>query len=210
MTRPLIIVGSAGMARDAAWLADRTGIWELVAFVEDSPRAPLLNDVPVLTFEAAVKRHPQAQVVTAVGSPAVRKMLRERALEMGFAEATLVDPDARIAHRVVLGPGSVVCAGATISVDSQIGAAALVNMNSTVGHDALWDDYVTVSPGVNIAGWVAVGEGAFMGIGSQIIEGKDGAPLVIGAWSTVAGGACVIRAVEARTMVAGVPARPKG
>lgn len=208
MSNPLVIIGAGGFAREVAWLASRTGSYEVVAFVEDSPR-DALHGVPVMNFTDAAQRHPGVRTVTAVGSPTVRKLLRERALALGFTEATLIDPDARIGHRVHLGPGAVICAGVVMTVDAQIGAAAQVNLNATVGHDASWGDYVTVSPGVNLSGWVAIDEGGFLGTGAQVIEGRPDAHLTIGAWSTVAAGACVIRDVAPGTLVAGVPAQAK-
>jgi acetyltransferase-like isoleucine patch superfamily enzyme len=67
-------------------------------------------------------------------------------------------------------------------------------------------DFSTVSPGVNIAGNVHVGEGVFFGVGANVINGVHSRPLVIGDGAVVAAGACVTRDVEPNSMVAGVPA----
>ena len=206
MKKPLVIVGAGGFAREVAWLAGRTGEWDLLAFVEDSPHCALLNGTPVLTFDNAHSLHPGTNAVIAVGSTSGRKLLRERCLSLGFVDATLIDPSAIIGDRVQIGPGSVICAGVTITVDCHIGAAAHINLHSTLGHNVRFEEYVTVSPGANVSGWVTVKRGAFLGTGCQIIDGKADDRLVVGEWATIAGGACVIRNVEDGALVAGVPA----
>lgn len=206
MKKPLLIVGAGGSAREVAWLAARTTRWNVLAFVEDTPHSPALNGIPILNFEDASDRFPETKVVVAVGSTKGRKLLRERCKSLGFRDATLIDPSAIVGDRVDIGPGSVICAGAIVTVDCRIGEAVQINVRSTISHNDDLGDYVTVSPGVNIAGWVTVKPGAFLGVGSRIIDGKPDNRLVIGEWATVAGGACVIRNVEDGAMVAGVPA----
>ena len=55
-----------------------------------------------------------------------------------------------------------------------------------ISHDDQIEDYVTVAPGVNIAGNVTIHEGAYIGFGTSIRE-----KITIGPWSVIGGGAFV-------------------
>lgn len=46
----------------------------------------------------------------------------------------------------------------------------MINRNVNISHDVVIRDYTTIAPGVNIAGNVTIGEGAYIGIGASIRE----------------------------------------
>lgn len=70
-----------------------------------------------------------------------------------------------------------------------------------VGHHATVHDYVTLSPGANVAGAVTIGEGAYIGMGA-IILGR----VTIGDHAVDGAGAVVTRDVPERVQVMGIPA----
>ena len=69
-------------------------------------------------------------------------------------------------------------ANCIITTDLTVGAHVILNLNSSLTHDDIIEDYVTIQPGVAIAGSVHIGEGTEVGTGSSIIQGVR-----IGAWS---------------------------
>lgn len=82
-----------------------------------------------------------------------------------------------------------------------------MNYSATISHDCTMGDWVTVSPGVNVAGYVRMGDGVFAGLGAQILPGRPDLPLVIGEGCTIAAGATVTRPLGPNLTVAGTPAR---
>ena len=84
-----------------------------------------------------------------------------------------------------------------------IGARATVSLGATIvthldmGESPLRERYPRAVAGV------AIGEGAYIGANATILAGCD-----VGRESVVAAGAVVTEPVPARTVVAGVPARP--
>lgn len=113
-----------------------------------------------------------------------------------------VHPAAYVHASVVLGPGTVVFAGATIQPDTVVGNHVIVNTGASLDHDCRIGDFAHIAPGVSLCGAVEVGEGALLGVGSSATPGIE-----IGSWSTVGAGAVVVEDLPAGSVAAGVPAR---
>lgn len=212
---PVVIFGAGGSAREVAWLcsADRAGapLHTVAAFVDDAPRlqGTQVNGIPVLSLHEARVRHADASMLVAVGSPRTREEMVERARAAGFGFATAVHPRAEVSPWVEMGEGTVVCAGCIVTTNIRLGRQVQVNIACTISHDAVLEDYVTLAPGVHIAGTVTLGRGAYVGIGASIINGRPGRPLVIGEGAVVGAGAVVTKEVAPGTTVVGVPARAR-
>ena len=77
-----------------------------------------------------------------------------------------------------------------------------MNTGSLIDHETVVESFAHVAPGCAVAGRVVIGEGAFLGIGSRVIE-----KVRIGAWTTVGAGSVVLRDLPARVTAYGIPAR---
>jgi sugar O-acyltransferase (sialic acid O-acetyltransferase NeuD family) len=208
----LLIVGAGGHARELLWLASRVHgqTRPIRVAVESGWEAPQeLAGIPVESLDAIAPQLDGLEYVIAIGDSKVRKRIADRLDAAGAKAAVLIDPSAQRSDRVLVGPGSVVCAGSILTCDITVGRHVHINAGCIVHHDARIGDFATLSPGVRVAGHVEIGAQAFIGIGASIINGRPGAPLRIGEGAIVAAGACVTRDVPAGAMVAGVPATRK-
>lgn len=215
----LMFIGTGGFARELLWLArevnrsqDSVGrpepVYRILGFVsENKDDAQELGGLPVLGDDAWVFEHLERNVhfVVAVGDPDQRKKIAERYLEAGFRPATLIHPSVSMAEDVRLGRGCVLCAGAVLTTNIQLGDFVSVNLNATVGHDTELGAYSTVHPGVNISGGVQIGESSELGSGSVVLPGRK-----IGAKAVLGAGSVVTRDLEGGRTYIGVPARPAG
>ena len=205
----VIVYGAGGFAREVAWLASECGA-NVRAFVDDdaSRVGTRLNEIEVVSLEQARARFSQAKLAVAVGSPAVRRALVQKAAAAGFAFAELIHPRVERSRWIAFGEGSVICAGCILTTNIRFGNHVQVNLDCTVGHDVVMEDFVTLAPGVHVSGWVHIREGAYLGTGSVVINGTAEKPLVIGAAAVVGAGACVVKTVDPDATVVGVPAKP--
>ena len=211
-TPQLVVYGAGGHAREVCWLAEacpEAGV--VVAMVDDDPaqHGSSVNGILVCGLEEARRRFPSARMTVAIGSPKDRAAAAARASAAGFTFASLIHPRSERSRWIEMGEGVVICAGSILTTNIQIGRQVHINLACTISHDVVLGDFVTLSPGVNIAGRVRVGDRAFIGTNACIINGEANAPIVIGEDAVIGAAACVTRSVAAGTTVVGVPARPR-
>ena len=104
---------------------------------------------------------------------------------------------------VLVGEGSIICAGTILTTDIKIGRHVILNLCCTVGHDSLIGDFCSFMPAVNISGEVNIGEGVYVGTGAKIIN-----QLEIGEETIVGAGAVVAKSLPAKCTAVGIPAKP--
>lgn len=213
MTQPIVIAGAGGHGREVLQLirdinaAHPEPVWDCLGFLVDAAylaQAPSgVGGLPVLGDLSWLAAHPQVRVAVAIGAPAARRQMVERIRAQGVnAFPVLVHPRAWIGVNVRLGEGTLVCAGAMLTVDIEVGAHVHLNVASTLAHDDVLEDFVTLSPGVHVAGNVVLKEGAELGTGCNVIP-----RCMVGAWSVLGAGAVVTRSIEPDCTAVGSPAR---
>jgi sugar O-acyltransferase (sialic acid O-acetyltransferase NeuD family) len=206
--RALIIWGCGGHAREVNMLCEQLAL-QVVGFLDErlEMKGSIVDGVPVLgTLDDIRSLRDGVGILSAgVGDPALRRRLAAATAAAGFRSPDpIIHPGTRLSRLSSVGPGSVVCAGAVITVNVRVGSHVIINNNSTLGHDVTVGDFVTVSPGVNVSGNVTIEDGVYVGTNAAIRERVH-----IGAGAVVAGGAFVREDVPSQVLVAGVPATIK-
>ncbi len=160
-----------------------------------------LNERPAITpLEDFVSEEDEEYFVVPT-TPKKSALIEFLKKKYGLRFSQLVHPTACVSPYAEIGQGVFIGAVSVISPGCVLKNHVFVNRGVTVGHDTVLHEYVRLNPGCNIAGHVQIFDGATIGIGANIIE-----ELVIGKESVVAAGAVVIRDVQEKTLVAGVPA----
>ena len=198
----LVVIGAGGHAKVVIDTARALGR-EVVAVLDDSPNrfGTVWNgrriEGPILD---TLKRYGDCEVVIAIGDNRTRATL---ASKIANPFATLVHPFAWSSPEAEIGPGTVVFAGVVVQAAASVGSHGILNTGCSVDHDSKLGDFVHVAPGARLAGGVRMEEGAMVGIGAVVIQGR-----ALGAWCVVGAGAAVVRDVDPGFCVVGVPARP--
>ena len=162
----------------------------------------MIAGLPVSDEEETFANGEVEHAVIAIGEPGLRRRIAERLESHSIDCPVLIHPKTlQSRDSVVIGAGSIICAGTILTVDIRVGRHVHLNLDCTVGHDAVIQDYVTMSPGVHISGNVTIGAGAFLGTGSCVLENLN-----IGEGAVVGGAALVNRDVPPNVTVVGVPA----
>jgi len=208
--RNLIIIGAGGFGRELAWLVERINTlsptWNILGFLDDTyaKQGTEVGGYPVLGRCQGYVYNKDSWFVCAIGTANRRREVVERvSASHGVQFATLVDQSVMRSDRIAIGEGTIICAGAILTVDITIGKHVIINLDCTVGHDALIGDFVTLYPSVNISGNTVINDEVEFGTGSQIIQGKE-----VGSGSIIGAGAVVVRDIPQGCTAVGLPARP--
>lgn len=156
---------------------------------------PYLGPIPALAS------HEPCAVIGAVGYPAGRRAMVERAKPVALCPA-VIHPTAVVGEDVSFGAGTVCLALTQISALVTVGANVLISYGALVGHDCVIADDCSIMPGAVLSGEVRVGTGALIGTNATVLEGR-----MIGAGARVGAGCVVTRDVPAGATVMGEPAR---
>lgn len=211
MTR-LVIIGASGFGRECldvleAMAAADTDI-EVIGVIDDAPTSANLSRLAQRGVAyLGTRRWLDSQAsgieyVLGIGNPYVRSRLTTELDGLGLTPFTAIHPTATFGARTLVGNGSVICAGATISNNVTLGRHVHVNPNATIGHDVLLHDFVSINPGATVSGDVCIGPLSLVGASAVILQG-----LSIGDQATIGAGSVVTRSVSPGITVKGVPAR---
>jgi sugar O-acyltransferase (sialic acid O-acetyltransferase NeuD family) len=201
----LLIAGAGGHGRVVADLAEESGMFPHICFLDD--RFPQLEAAALWPVVGTLASLPDLRdrfdaFIAAFGDAALRLVSVQQASQNGYSTRPLVHPRAFVSRHATLAAGSVVCAGAVISVGAELGMACIVNTGATVDHDCRLGDGVHVCPGAHLAGGVTVGPKSWVGIGASVKQG-----VVIGTGVTIGAGAACTGNIPDGATVTGVPAR---
>lgn len=141
-------------------------------------------------------------IIIAIGNCSARHELSRFAMDLGFRMITAIHPTAIVDESVIIGPGSMVIAGAILNPGVTIGSNVIINTGSKIDHGCNIGDSSHICPGVNLAGNVIVGSKTWIGIGSTVIENKN-----IGSNSVIGAGSVVVTDIPDNVLAYGVPAK---
>ncbi|MCW2738299.1 acetyltransferase [Nocardioides sp.] len=214
MPEDLVIVGAGGFGRETADVVEAINVtaasplWRLLGVVDDSLSPASASRVQAQSLQYLgslddlIKLDVRPRYVVGIGSPTVRRRIAERLDAAGFAAATLIHPQATIGSLVTIGSGSVVCAGARVTTNIQLGRHVHLNPNVTIGHDTTLGDFVSMNPASSISGDCVIEDEVLVDVGAVVLN-----QLVVGRGALVGAAACVVRNVLAGSTVKGVPAK---
>ncbi len=210
MTRPLIILGTGGSARDVLDTVEaingRGAAWRLAGFLDDArPAGSSYLGLPVLGRLTDAPRWDGHWFVNAIGSDKSYRLRPNLVAATGVpAErfATLVHPFAGLSSRAKLGRGVCVHFGVSVGGGARIGDHVTLCPSVTVGHDAVVEDFAVVAPAAVLSGFVRLGECCYIGTRAAVRQ-----MVTIGSGALVGMGSVVLNDVPARVTVAGNPAR---
>ena len=203
-------VGAGGHARVVIEILRADDRFRIVSLVDASADlwGQAVLGVPVIGGDdglAALRQEGICHFFVGVGSTgdnSTRRRLYELGLECGMEPVTAVHPSAIVSASAEIGCGATVGAAVVVNAGARVGVNVILNTGAIIEHDCVVGDHAHVATGASLAGGVQVGEGAHIGAGAVVRQETS-----VGAGSIVGAGAAVVRDVQPRTVVVGVPAR---
>ncbi|OYU01566.1 MAG: acetyltransferase [Sphingomonadaceae bacterium PASS1] len=178
-----------------------------MVFVDDNLAGKQVNGHAVLSFNDFVSSRAEDKAIAlAVASPATREMVASRCIDAGLAFFNVSASNVIQMDNLVIGEGALLSPNVVLTSNILIGKHFHANIGSYVEHDCVLGDCVTFGPGVKCNGNVHIGDGAYIGGGAIIRQGRCGSPLRIGKGAVVGMGAIVLYDVPDGVTVVGNPA----
>lgn len=184
------VIGDGGFAREVAAWAKAAG-WQVRSLVGPERQKEIVE-------EAEWSGRP-FNAFLGLGSPALKKkvvaalgpLARYPSLQAGT-----------VADGSLVGQGCIICPGVVVTTNVTLGDFVTLNLGCTVGHDAVLDDFCSLMPQVAVSGFCRVGDGAYMGVHSAVLEG-----LRVGPGAVLGAGAVLTKDLPGGETWVGVPAR---
>ena len=131
----LLILGAGQYGNVAKEIAESTGLYENISFLDDrsSVAIGLMNDYDKFLAE-------YENAVVAIGNPEKRLKFIGKLIDAGYNVPTLIHPTAYVSPTAIIGNGcfiepmAVVHTEATIGMGCIISAGVIVNHNSVIGN----------------------------------------------------------------------------
>ena len=203
----LALFGAGAMGREFRMIAEESGEWSGIVFIDDHAKAKELSGCPVCSFQEFRTRFSPEEVrfVVSIGEPKFRLEAFERMIRAGYTGGRLVHSSAYISPDAEVGEGTAVCQRAFIGSRAKVGRNCYLSLNACVGHDAVVGDHTRLGVNAFAGGHTVIGGNAFIGAGALL---KD--RIRVGSSSVVALGAAVFADVPDAVTVIGNPARISG
>ena len=204
----LIIIGVSALGREiSSWAEQYNPVLKIKGFLDDRKNVldgysgyPTIIDKPE-TYQI----QKNDVFICAVGEPLKRQKYVSIIEKKGGEFVSLIHPTAIVGKNTFIDKGCLIRPQAIIGTDVRIGKNCIIGSNSNVSHDSILEDFITISPGCDIAGWCHIHSNTFLGIHSAIIPhvelGEKGAVYV-------AAGAVVTRSFTIGRLM-GIPAKIK-
>lgn len=125
----LLILGAGSHGMDVYEIAKSLRIFSKINFLDDASEHPLVIDK---WQNANEYREEYPVAIVAVGDETLRKEWTEKITAMGFLLPILIHPTAFVPENTEIGPGSVICARATLASGVKMGRGSLVGTGSLV------------------------------------------------------------------------------
>jgi sugar O-acyltransferase (sialic acid O-acetyltransferase NeuD family) len=192
------IIGAGGFGREVYWSLSLMERINTVFFVDDKywdGSNELI--LPLSKFDPT-----EYSIVVAIGDPKDRFNIIQR-LPKETEYFTHIHNSCQIlGDDVIIGEGSIICAGTVITTNVKLGKHAHLNLQTTIGHDCEIGDYFTTAPGAKISGNCKIHDLVYVGTNASIKE-----KLTIHSLTTIGSNATVVKNIEESGTYVGVPVK---
>ena len=169
----IILVGFGGHAKSIADSIERNKKYRIIGYTEPAEvesRYPYLGTDEVLKYYFSNGIRNVAICQGYFGHGKLRQKLYKYVKDIGYTLPVITDPSSIISNTATVGEGTFIGKGAIVNAEARIGKMAIINTMSLVEHECVVGDFSHVAVAAVLCGQVEVGEAAFIGANSTVIQ----------------------------------------
>ena len=157
--------------------------YKIIGIFDDNKNGYLYN-IPILDKIINLKNYNIDSFIISIGNDKIREKIFN---DFSFLKwETLIHPFTCISKNIIIGEGTVICAGCIIQTEVKIGTHCIINTGSTIDHESIIGNFSSICPKATICGNVLIGSCTMIGANSTIIQNISiGNNCIIGAGSVV-------------------------
>lgn len=152
MNNNLLILGAGGYGHVVREIAEDSGIFDKIDFLDDSSPLAIgkFGDA-----EKFLKGYPNA--VVALGNAELRLGYLEKLRAAGFQIPAIISPKAYVSKSAKIGNGTIVEPFSAVNANSEVGIGVLLRCGSVIDHNAKVGDFCYIDCGVVVKANNSVG-----------------------------------------------------
>lgn len=152
MNNNLLILGAGGYGHVVREIAEDSGIFDKIDFLDDSSPLAIgkFGDA-----EKFLKGYPNA--VVALGNAELRLEYIEKLRAAGFQIPAIISPRAYVSKSAKIGNGTIVEPFSAVNANSEVGIGVLLRCGSVIDHNAKVGDFCYIDCGVVVKANNSVG-----------------------------------------------------
>lgn len=152
MNNNLLILGAGGYGHVVREIAEDSGIFDKIDFLDDSSPLAIgkFGDA-----EKFLKSYPNA--VVALGNAELRLGYIEKLRAAGFQIPAIISPKAYVSKSAKIGNGTIVEPFSAVNANSEVGIGVLLRCGSVIDHNAKVGDFCYIDCGVVVKANNSVG-----------------------------------------------------
>ena len=169
--RTLLILGAGGLGQVVAEMAQMSGRYSMIAFLDDNPneeKEALYHIVGRVREAEGLAKH-FTHAIPAFGNNKTRYMLMGKMREAGFRLPRIIHPSAVISPMAKIGDGCIIRERVVISRNVVVGDGCLINIGAMIDHKCVVGNGSHIPMGAIVRNEVIIPELSNYGVG-QIIE----------------------------------------
>lgn len=145
----LIILGAGGHGRVVADLAEQTGRYDSVSFLDDNAKG---SDVLGTCSDYIKFKSEDTEMYPAFGNNEARIKWENKLNQEGIRLAKIIHPLAYISPKAVIADGCVVMPYAIVNTGTVIQKACIINCGAIVDHNCILEEGCHIGPGAIVKG----------------------------------------------------------
>lgn len=159
----LLIVGAGGHGAVVKEIAEATGKYEKIDFVDDN------SDIAIgKSYDLGDLSSDYDCAVVSIGNNLLREEFVNMLKECGYIVPVLIHPTAYVSDSAEIGEGTIVEPKAIINANASIGSGCIISVGTIIDHNVVIEDYCHINSGSIVCNASKVLKGTKVNAGSII------------------------------------------